>query len=121
MSAKFYLLRQRRHERFAVNELNTNSIIHRELRETANDPNQLAKRVFLGNRTHDINSSFFPRFDMTRLFNTVGSTFLRALLVMPAAAIPVANASLTPGWTPPLTIQNVIVEDGDAILMMSGG
>jgi hypothetical protein len=32
-----------------------------------------------------------------------------------------AHASLTPGWTPALTIKNIIVEDGDAVLMINGG
>jgi hypothetical protein len=32
-----------------------------------------------------------------------------------------ARASLTPGWTPQLTIQNIIVESDGAILTIEGG
>lgn len=43
-----------------------------------------------------------------------------ALFVLGASA-PAAYASLTPGWTPFLTIQSIVVEDGDAIVVIHGG
>ncbi len=46
---------------------------------------------------------------------------LRGVLLVLGSTIQLAHASLMPGWTPPLTIQGIIVEDGDAIVLIGGG
>ena len=37
------------------------------------------------------------------------------------STIPAAYGSLTPGWTPPLTIKSIIVQDDGAIVVINGG
>jgi hypothetical protein len=59
---------------------------------------------------------------LKRFLRSTRTRALRTLCgVLLAASIPVAHASLTPGWTPFLSIKSIVVEDGEALLVINGG